>query len=110
MIDISNLNKSINELYIDFDLSLGKGSRYFKQIENYVGRNKKIYEMLKALYKQNNFLNVKPRNEARIPKIIHHIWIGDRPLPPTYKNCKFKLSSEISDFLQKKSRKKPEFT
>ncbi|GAX62520.1 mannosyltransferase OCH1 and related enzymes [Candidatus Scalindua japonica] len=86
MIDISNFNKSIHELYVDFDLSLGKGSKYFKQIEKYVGRNKKIYEVLKDLYKQNNLLNVQPGNVPRIPKIIHHIWIGDRPLPQTYKN------------------------
>lgn len=75
-------NELKEKLYVDFDESMGKGSGYFRAVENYTGQPRITYQILKDLYEKNNFLKVTPQERPRIPKIIHQMWIGTRPIPP----------------------------
>jgi mannosyltransferase OCH1-like enzyme len=40
---------------------------------------------LKDIYDTYNLAQCTPAQEPKIPKIIHQIWVGKRPLPETYK-------------------------
>lgn len=67
--------------YVDFDVSMAKESKEFK--EKYKG--KVVIEKLKELYEKNSAKHVIPCSTPRIPKIIHQIWVGGKPLPAFYK-------------------------
>lgn len=75
------LREQLQKYYVEFDTAMGKGTGYFRQVENYKGQNRETVNFLKNLYEQNSFLKVEPQDEPRIPKIIHQIWIGNRQLP-----------------------------
>ncbi len=68
-------------VYVDFDVSMNK-EKYMDVIQGPrtlkdVGIDgQKVYESFKSLYIKNNFLTVTPSRAARIPKIMHFIWIG----------------------------------
>ena len=88
-------------LWVDFEQSMGKTDFYkdrfyaqflyelpnahsdwFRFIKD-VGSPLKLYKSL-----QDNYLKKKgptKRGKARIPKIIHQIWVGDSPMPEHYK-------------------------
>jgi len=70
-------------VYVDFDVSM--------QIERYANAlvpekaDKRmrisctdLLSFFKTLYNKNSFLQIKPADKARIPKIIHQIWIGKK--------------------------------
>ena len=79
--------RTYRHLHTNFDEAMGKGTGYFRQIENYTGRNRQHFRFFRELYQKNNFLNSEPREEPRIPKILHQIWIGPREIPEEL--CRF---------------------
>lgn len=81
MKDTTLLKQQLEKYYADFDISMGKGTGYYKQIEEYTGLNRKIFDSFKDLYERNNFLKVIPHQYHKIPKIIHQIWIGNQKIP-----------------------------
>ncbi len=69
----------------DFDLSLGKGNRYYNTYyKNRLSLRSKTLELFRELYEKNKLLNIKPFPTLNIPRIIHQIWLGS-PLPDRYK-------------------------
>ncbi len=46
---------------------------------------KRVYDIFKQLYEQNSFDHLKPAQTARIPKIIHIMWLGGK-LPREYES------------------------
>jgi len=75
------LKEQLQKYYVDFDVAMGKGTGYFRQIEKYKGQNLESFNFFKSLYEKNHLLKVKPEAEPKIPKIIHQIWIGNRQIP-----------------------------
>lgn len=75
------LKEQLAKYYVDFDVAMGKGSGYFRQIENYTDKNREYFDFFKELYEKNHFLKVQPQEVPKIPKIIHQIWIGNREIP-----------------------------
>ena len=81
MKDTTLLKQELEKYYADFDAAMGQGTGYYQNIEQYTGLNRKIFDFLKELYQKNNFLNVIPCENSKIPKIIHQIWIGNQKIP-----------------------------
>ena len=75
------LQQQVDKYYQDFDLAMGKGTEYFRQVEKYTDKNQELYQYLKNLYEQHSFLRVQPQPTPKIPKIIHQIWINNRKIP-----------------------------
>lgn len=75
------LKEQLQKYYVDFDIAMGKGTGYFRQIEKYKGQNLESFNFFKNLYEKNHFLKVEPQDNPKIPKIIHQIWIGNRQIP-----------------------------
>ncbi|BAZ25544.1 Subversion of eukaryotic traffic protein A [Kalymmatonema gypsitolerans NIES-4073] len=75
------LKEQLEKYYVDFDVAMGKGSGYFRQIQKYTGLNREYFNFFKDLYQKNHFLKVQPQENPKIPKIIHQIWIGNRNIP-----------------------------
>jgi hypothetical protein len=74
------LQEQLQNYYVDFDMAMGKGTGYFRQIEKYQGNNLDSFNFFKTLYEKNHFLKVEPQDHPKIPQIIHQIWIGNRPI------------------------------
>lgn len=71
---------------IDFDTSMQKGSKeYIQKYGKKDSYNALFLEKLKQSYKQHQSLMQSPQPEPKIPKTIHQIWVGDKPLPEFYK-------------------------
>lgn len=69
---------------IDFWQSMDINSEKFKR--KYANpNNKKILDDLAKLWEKNNFFKIKPANTPKIPKIIHQIWVGPKPIPKFFK-------------------------
>jgi len=81
MLNKKLLREDLQKYYVDFDIAMGKGTGYFRQIEKYQDRNLEYFNFFKNLYEKNHFLNVEPQEHPKIPKIIHQIWIGNRQIP-----------------------------
>lgn len=68
-----------------FDISLGKGDRYYnKYYHDKISTHSKTAMFFRDLYEKNKLLNTKISSKVRIPRIIHQIWLGSR-LPKKYK-------------------------
>lgn len=86
--------------YIDFDTSMGRDDSYLrpyykqllKRIDDnddswfrYFNQDISAISMLNRL-KQNYYLSTLSKGPTQgVPKIVHQIWVGDRPLPKKYK-------------------------
>jgi hypothetical protein len=46
--------------------------------------SKRLLNSYRALYNHNNFNRIASTPIPKIPKIIHHIWIGPNPIPELY--------------------------
>ena len=92
------LKKQLKENYVEFDLAMGKGSGYYKQVKKYSGENKKRFEFFKEIYEKNNFLKVEPQTTTKIPKIIHQIWIGNRQIPKELQKYQLTWKKENPDW------------
>lgn len=65
---------------IDFDQSM-LCAQYSQTIEKNI--NRQLLDYFRALYAKNNPEQMQSRNIAKIPKIIHQIWLGDK-MPQEY--------------------------
>ena len=74
------------KLYVDFDISMDKGSTEYEKKFGSSRINAEKLEILKKVYEKNNLLQVLPLEEKSMhPKIIHQIWVGSKPLPDKYR-------------------------
>lgn len=83
--DSYSATRSVDSLYVDFDRAMGAGSGYFRQMQHYTTENKEMFQYFRTLYEKNNLLRIPANEFPKIPKIIHQIWIGRRPLPADLK-------------------------
>jgi hypothetical protein len=79
------LNRNIDLYRVDFDTAMGKGSGYFRQIQRYQGINAEIYAKFKEIYDRNKLEAIPLGDTPRIPKVVHQIWIGTRPMPERFR-------------------------
>ncbi|MCB1109843.1 MAG: hypothetical protein KDK64_02590 [Chlamydiia bacterium] len=61
----------------DFNTLMGSNKSVWKFVETH--EDYQNIRLLKALYEKNR--DLQPLNEAKIPKVIHFIWIGPNPFP-----------------------------
>lgn len=66
---------------VDFETSMRNNVKNLEQMDAYWARP--LYEMFKGLYERNNLTRVAIAESPKIPKIIHHIWLGSS-LPQEY--------------------------
>lgn len=72
--------------YVSFDDAMNKN-----EYTNAILATKKIidldghliYNFFKDIYETNNFSEIHPGNELKIPKIIHQVWLGS-PVPESF--------------------------
>lgn len=64
---------------VDFDKSMGIENKALHAFMFRHKKSKSYYAAFKSLF-DNNF-DVKPDSVTRIPKIMHQLWVGDKPLP-----------------------------
>jgi mannosyltransferase OCH1-like enzyme len=65
---------------IDFDTAMNISSEDYQKKYAKL-HNKENIEKLKNLYNHNHFSKIKRSNTPKIPKIIHQIWVGPKPVP-----------------------------
>lgn len=65
---------------IDFDDGLGKGHRTFVLVEKSAADQER-YRLLKRIWQKNRPAFLPARDDPKIPKIIHQIWLGPKRLP-----------------------------
>ena len=68
-------------LHVPYQLSMNPASTTWRRWSN---KDKRWQWWFKGLYERNNLSKVTASNRARIPKIIHQIWIGGQ-VPEKYK-------------------------
>lgn len=85
LFDIKVINShGLDKYLIDFDTAMNtKNIKYYKKYGQ--GQNKEIIAKLKALYECNHFSKLQRSQEPKIPKIIHQIWVGPKPVPTLLK-------------------------
>jgi mannosyltransferase OCH1-like enzyme len=74
-----------NYMYVEFDQSMSTGNKLYLNKYQKNRHKANFITKLKKLYEKNNLLNIKINNNIKIPKIIHQIWVGPKPLPEFYK-------------------------
>lgn len=87
---------SFDDSFVDFDISLGKGSISYAHCMKHKPRffratdGKSITELLtffRDLFEQYRLAHMKPSDQYKIPPIIHHIWLGRR-FPEVFRLCR----------------------
>lgn len=75
-----HVESSLEQQYVQFDESM-----LLHQHSDMLARPdlKYVYNFLKDIYEKNSFIQVKPQQEARIPKILHIMWLGGK-MPAEY--------------------------
>ena len=69
---------------VDFDACIDKDSGPYKNKFNW-GQNREHLQMFRELFNKNHPCKVIQSEQAKIPKIIHQIWVGPKPLPDLLK-------------------------
>jgi len=67
---------------VDFDESFGKKSIDWQSIVSHPGNRERI-TLVKKVYEKNSPSKVLNASSGKIPKILHHIWLGPKS-PPSY--------------------------
>jgi mannosyltransferase OCH1-like enzyme len=78
---LRRMKDQLQSQHVDFDVSMKKDARQQALTHEF---SSSTYAMFKNLYEKNNFSQVQPQQEIKIPKIIHQIWLGS-PFPYEYK-------------------------
>jgi hypothetical protein len=65
----------------NFETLMGKETKHWANIKQ--EEDKKALEEYAALYVDNFPRLAQPGKVARIPKVVHFIWLGPRPFPPS---------------------------
>ncbi len=73
----------------NFEEAMGKDSVEWHHLCAHKGSLERL-EMLKAAFENNKPSKVKASSEPKIPKIIHHIWLGPKQVPSYF--CQYKES------------------
>jgi len=76
-----------SDMFIDFDSAMVNGSGFdldYKKLLQPGSKTAGQFAFLRELYNKNYFTNIAPTHEAKIPKIIHQVWLGS-PFPERYK-------------------------
>ncbi len=70
----------LKTVYVPFDESM-----LLEEFKDVLNRpdSSYVYDFFKKIYEENSFKNIVPKKEARIPKIIHIMWLGGK-LPDEY--------------------------
>ncbi len=71
-------------LVVDFDQSMGISNKPQYNLMFRDDDGEKRYEFYKNLYQKNSPDKITPSVIPIIPKIIHHIWVGPKPVPELY--------------------------
>lgn len=71
----------LDNILIDFDESMNISSSAYIHKYNNSGINYRIIRELKELYNTNHFSKIKRSGKVKVPKIIHQIWVGPKPVP-----------------------------
>ena len=75
---------------VDFDTSMGIEDKNLYVLNFKHNKSKQFMDFYRSLFNKNFFIPAKTK--TIIPKIIHYVWIGDKPLPRLYqsyiKTCK----------------------
>ncbi len=69
---------------VDFDQSMGISNQPQYNLMFRDDDSEKRYDFYKNLYQKNSPDKIPLSTTLRIPKIIHHIWVGPRPVPELY--------------------------
>lgn len=64
----------------DFDLFMGKNTSHFQNVQSQ--EDFAFLQACKESYQKNVKLLKVHKQEVKIPKIVHFIWLGPRPFPP----------------------------
>lgn len=79
---VSRLKAAAMRLHVDFDVSMNIDAyQHLPALKNPVVEQ--LLAITKRLYNKYNLAAVTPIAEAKIPKIIHHVWLGSK-LPGEY--------------------------
>lgn len=68
------LQQQARDAHIDFDVSM-QTNAFANLIDTHQGYRQDL-DFFKSLYNRHNLKKVTVQNECKIPKIIHHIWLG----------------------------------
>jgi len=88
------INASADFVYEPFDSSMAMTSQSADQNINI------LYSFLKEQYEKRN-PSITKCNQNSIPKIIHQIWIGPRPIPDKYKKLTESWKQKFPDWQYK---------
>lgn len=79
---------------VDFDVSMGKGGLCYAQCLKSYGMYSlavqpviELLNLFRNLYEKNNLFRVAVKKKEKIPKIVHHIWLGGE-LPASYRRLR----------------------
>ncbi|MCE5294224.1 MAG: hypothetical protein LLF94_06380 [Chlamydiales bacterium] len=67
----------------DFDMAMGKNGQEWHNLCSHKGSFER-FTMLKNTYEDIKPSKIVAANEPKIPKIIHQIWLGPKPIPHYY--------------------------
>lgn len=71
---------------VDFDISMGIQNRHQYNLMLRAKDSQKILAFYRDLFNKNNFDKINYSIQPKIPKIIHQIWVGPKPIPELYLN------------------------
>lgn len=85
------LNAQCEEKYSDFDRAMGLDNLEFQKIHEAKGQRDAQYypmvEIFRKLFYENNESKIQPKENAIIPTVIHHVWLGSK-LPVRYEDLR----------------------
>ncbi|MBS0656452.1 MAG: hypothetical protein JSR46_11800 [Verrucomicrobia bacterium] len=67
----------------DFDQAMGKDSRVWHEMLAHEGNRERL-ELLRSVYESEKPSKEPLAEVPKIPKCIHQIWVGPKPLPPYF--------------------------
>lgn len=79
-----NVSASDEIITVDFDKSMGSENKPQYNTLFSTRESAEIYEFYKKLWEKNSPDKMKKSPTPRIPKIIHHLWLGEKPVPKLF--------------------------
>jgi mannosyltransferase OCH1-like enzyme len=68
-------------IFLDAKAASEEGTTYFILVQRLRGKAARTFAFFRRLYAEDKFEQVMPDVKPRIPRLLHQIWIGNRPLP-----------------------------
>jgi hypothetical protein len=63
----------------DFDFYMGEKTKHWSYLQE--AADLVLYKRFKTLYEKNQHLRLLPSKEAKIPHVVHFIWLGPKSFP-----------------------------